>query len=44
VETVVGKAKGNEKVAGKLGSQQVISSPWNIVLYQTKYMNMELPQ
>jgi thiol-disulfide isomerase/thioredoxin len=41
VETVVGNGKqGYDKVGGKLGQQQVISSPWDVVVYQTKDMDM----
>jgi len=41
VETMAGTGKqGNDKVGGKLASEQEISSPWDLVVYQTKDMDM----
>lgn len=41
VETITGTGKqGNDKVGGKIGTEQEISSPWDIVVYQTKDMDM----
>lgn len=41
VETIAGTGKqGNDKVGGKIGTEQDISSPWDLVVYQTKDMDM----
>lgn len=41
VETISGTGKqGNDKIGGKIGTEQEISSPWDVVVYQTKDMDM----
>lgn len=41
VETVVGTGKqGNDRVGGKPGPEQEISSPWDVAVYRTKDMDM----
>lgn len=41
VETVAGTGRqGNDKVGGKMGTEQEISSPWDILVYQTKDLDM----
>ncbi|XP_055697735.1 NHL repeat-containing protein 2 [Phlebotomus papatasi] len=41
VETVVGTGKqGNDRVGGKAGPEQEISSPWDVAVYRTKDMDM----
>lgn len=41
VETIAGTGKqGNDRIGGKLGKLQVISSPWDILVYKTKDMDM----
>lgn len=41
VETIAGTGKqGNDRIGGKLGKLQEISSPWDILVYKTKDMDM----
>jgi hypothetical protein len=45
VVTVLGNGEqGNDKVGGKKGAEQLISSPWDVIVYRTRDMDMSFHQ